>query len=311
MLDELSYIKRTKKILSKKDIISDKNKLNYVALTTKDVKSGNTHSNINNNEFHLILINANNIGNHKPLKSNYILNNYNYDEAINYDERSFCRIFFIYLISKDKILNVIFFNPPLELRPLRICVLMFDFACDFALNALFYLSGNISDKYHYSGPNKLLFTLINNLTISLSSTIMSFILLYIFQTLIKSSNKIENLFRKQEIKLKADKKYKVNEENKIIIKNKIKKILKCLKAKIICFLTLEPIFIIFFFYYTTSFCEVYQSTQMSWLLDCLSSYTISLIIALGISFFSALAYKLAIKYKQKYIYTIAKLIYSL
>ena len=76
---------------------------------------------------------------------------------------------------------------------------MFDFACDFALNALFYLSGNISDKYHYSGSNILLFTLINNLTISLSSTIMSFILLYFFQTLIKSSNKIENLFRKQEI----------------------------------------------------------------------------------------------------------------
>ena len=215
-----------------------------------------------------------------------------------------------YLISKDNILNVIFFNPPLELKPLRICILMFNFACDFALNALFYLSDNISDKYHYSGSNKLLFTLINNLTISLSSTIISFILLYFFQTLTKSSNKIENLFRRQEILLKADKKYKVNEENKTNIKKTIKKILKCLKIKIICFLTFEPIFIIFFFYYTTSFCQVYQSTQMSWLLDCLSSYVISLIITFVISFFSALIYKFGIKYKQKYIYNIAKFIYS-
>jgi len=65
-----------------------------------------------NKEFPLILINANNIDDYNPIKSNYILNNYNYDEAIIYDERSFLRILFIYLISKDNILNIIYFNPP-------------------------------------------------------------------------------------------------------------------------------------------------------------------------------------------------------
>ena len=34
----------------------------------------------------LILINANNIGDHEPLKSNYILNIYDYDEAIIYED---------------------------------------------------------------------------------------------------------------------------------------------------------------------------------------------------------------------------------
>ena len=68
----------------------------------------------------LIVINANNIGEHEPLKSNYILNIYDYDEAIIYEDRNIFRLFLIYLISKDNILNIIFINTPLELKPLRI-----------------------------------------------------------------------------------------------------------------------------------------------------------------------------------------------
>ena len=50
------------------------------------------------NEIPLILVNANNEI-HFPVNSNYILNNYDFNEAINYDERKFWRIFFIYLKS--------------------------------------------------------------------------------------------------------------------------------------------------------------------------------------------------------------------
>ena len=124
-----------------------------------------------------------------------ILNNYDYEEAIKYDKRSFLRIFFIYIISKDNILNIIFLNPPLELKPLRLCIFIFGYSCDLALNAFFYLSENISDRYHYTGLHRTLFCLINNLIISFISTIVSIILLYFFQSLTQSSNKIENLFK--------------------------------------------------------------------------------------------------------------------
>ncbi len=138
----------------------------------------------NNNKMHveypLILINANNSEKHEIIKSNHILNIYDYDEAIIYDQRSFIRILFIFLISKDNLLNIVFFNPPLELKPLRVCIFIFKYSCDLALNALFYLSKNISDKYHYTGANRLLFSLINNITKSLTSTIISFALLFFF-----------------------------------------------------------------------------------------------------------------------------------
>ena len=260
-------------------------------------------------QFPLILINANNTINHAPLLSNYSLNNTEFEEAINYEKRKFCRIFFIYLISKENVLNIIFFNPPLELTAIRICVFIFSFACDFALNALFYLSEKISDKYHYTGPFKELYTLANNLIISITSVIVSVALLFFFQSLTQSNSKIEKLFRKQEELLKADKSYTVTEESKNEIRSNIEKIVKCLKIKIIIFMILELIFMLFFFYYVTAFCQVYRKTQISWLLDCLSSYVISFIFTVVLSLVFAALYKLAIKYKLKLLYKISTFIY--
>ena len=263
----------------------------------------------NDREFPLILINANNSGKKEILKSNHKLNIYNFEEAIAYEKRSFFRIFFIFLISKDNLLNIIFFNPPLELKPLRICIFIFNYAIDLALNALFYLSKNISDKYHYTGPNRIFFSLINNLTKTLVSTIVGYLLLILFSSLSQSSDSIVQIFRDQEELLKKDKNYKVEDNTIIKIGNDIKKILKCLKIKIICFTILELLFVLFFFYYVTAFCQVYQNTQVSWLLDSLSSYLISFLITLVLSFVLTCLYKISIFYKIKIMYKISLFLY--
>ena len=197
----------------------------------------------------------------------------------------------------------------MELKPLRICIFIFNFSCDLALNALFYFSDNISDKYHYTGKHKLLFTLINNITISLASVIVSFILLTFFQALTQSTNKIGKLFEEQDNLLKSDKKYKVNQDTIFKIKDEIVKITKCLKIKIIFFFIFELIVLLFFFYYATAFCHVYESTQISWLLDNISSYLISLIISFVISLIGAILYKISIKCKIKILYRIVIFVY--
>ena len=287
---------------------------------TKKIKNIETEENItvdnkilNNkihDEFPLILINANNTWSH-TLKSNYILTNYNYEEAIKYEDRSFWRIFFIYLIAKDGSLNLIFLKVPLELQPLRICLFIFNYACDFSLNALFYLNDNISDKYHYDGHFKILFPLINNLAISISSSITTFIIIHVFQSLTHSSEKIEDLFREQEKLLKDDKNYKVNDATKMKIQNEIAKILKCLKIKIILFLIFEFSFLIFFFYYVSIFCQIFQETQLSWLLDSILSYLFSILFTLGLSFLCTIFYKIAINNKRRILYRFLIFIYNI
>ena len=278
--------------------IEEINESNEIEIKPKKIK-----------RYSLILINANNETNFSPFKSDYVLNNFDYDEAIIYEDRSYCRIFFILLIAKENVLNMIFFNPPLEFKPIRLAILIFNFACDYALNTLFYLSDNISDKYHYEGIYRELFCIINNLTISITSTIVSYVLLFFFNTLTQSTEKIENLFRKQEELLKKDSKYKVNKETILEIRNEIKHIIKCLRIKIIIFIILEFLFLFFFFYYVTAFCSVYRNTQVSWILDCIVSYVMSLGIALGLSFVFSFIYKISVKYKIRFLYKIVMLLF--
>ena len=255
-----SFINNTKEI---KGINKRKNNNKNTEITSTNGDNKKTKKSKSNtkeiNEIPLILINANN-EKHYPKNSNYILNNYDFNEAIICEKRKFWRIFFIYLIAKDNLLNIIFFNPPLELKPLRICILILSNSCDFSLNALFFMTDKISDLYHYNGMHKILFSLINNLSISAFSTLVSLILLSFFQSLTQSTNNIRNLFEEQDNLLKADKNYSVSENKKIEIKSKIIKIMKCLKIKIIFFLILELLIMLFFFYYCTAFCHVYKST---------------------------------------------------
>ena len=261
--------------------------------------------------YDLIQIDANNQKNNEPPSSKYILDNYIYETAIKYDNREFWRIYYIILLSKENFLNTFFFKSPLERQPLRLSLFIFSYSCDFALNALFYLNENISDKYHYQGENLYFYTLINNLTISIFSTVFSYLLIKLLGCLTNSKDSIENLFRNQEELLRKNKKYKVKRNDKQIIYEKLRKIFKILKIKIVCYIIIESFLLLFFFYYVTAFCEVYKSTQSSWLSDSYISFLFSFPIELSLSFFYAVFYMISIKYKLKALYNIALFGYGL
>ena len=212
-------------------------------------------------------------------------------------------------MSKESILNTFYYKQPLELMPLRILVFIFSNACDIALNCLFYLSDNISDKYHYEGKSAILFSLTNNITISIVSSIVGYCLIYFSQSLVQSTDKITALFRGEEDHLKKDKTYKVKTKKNMDILKEIKKIFKCLQLKIYIFLVIEGLLMLFFFYYVTAFCHVYNSTQTSWLLDSLTSYGISILTAFVLSFIMSVIYEIAIKCKCKILYKITLFIY--
>ena len=113
--------------------------------------------------YFLIKMDANNSSNSPPPESNYILKNYVYETALKYEKRTFWRILYIVMISKDNILNTFILKSPLESQPLRICLLLFAYSCDLALNTLFYFSDNISDRHHYSGNSLFWYSLLNNI----------------------------------------------------------------------------------------------------------------------------------------------------
>ena len=291
----------------------------YKGNKTKKVKRKNIKKNMVFNEenkncpgyYDLIQINANNQKNNDPPQSKYILDNYNYETAIKYDKREFWRIYYIILLSKENILNTFFFKSPLEKRPLRLSLFIFSYSCDFAFNALFYSNENISEKYHYKGENLYFYTLINNLTISIASSMLSYLLIKTLSCLTNSNDTIENLFRNQEELLRKNSRYKVKSSDKKILFEKLRKIFKILKIKIICYIIIEFFFLLFFFYYVTAFCEVFKNTQISWLSDSYISFLLSIPFELLLSLFYACLYIISIKYKFKILYNIVLFGYGL
>ena len=285
------------------DTSSKRGEIKNIIIYDKSNKSDNKKNKI---PYYLIQIDADNSSNNeKPPDSNYTLNNYEYETALKYETRTFWRIFYIVILSKDHILNTFILKSPLESQPLRICLLLFSYTSDLALNTLFYFSDNISDKYHYTGNHLFWYTLYNNILISVISTLLSLVLGIILEILTDSKSSIEDDFKEEEKKLREDQNYKVSDERKKEIMEKIHKILKNLKIKMIIFIVIDFIILLFFFYFVTAFCEVYQSTQTSWISDAVVSIIISFPIEMAISLAVTIIYKISLKYECQFLYKLS------
>ena len=263
------------------------------------------------NEYFLIQISANNSKNSIPIESKTLLDNYDYEDAIKYDKRSFMRIYYICILSKENILNIFLIKSPLELRSIRWIIFILIYSCDFALNTVFYFNDHISDKYHYEGNHLYLFTTFNNFIISFISTLLSFSIVNALQLLTNSKDDVEDLFRVEEKKMRQNKKYKVSFKRRKQILKTIYQINKKLKIKIIIFLILEFLIMLFFFYFVTAFCEVYKNTQISWIIDSFVSFILSFPMEFLYAFIIAVIYKISISIQVRWLYKMIMVFYSL
>ena len=322
--------KKTRKTLSTKEIKNNNiqrpiiffnykinNCINNNFKSENNIKENNILKNKNKNKilspnyYSLIQIDANNASNTKPINSYIILDIYDYKTALKYDKRNYWRLVYICILAKENIINILFFKTPLDIQSLRACLFLFTYSCDLAFNTIFFTNENISDKYHYHGNNLFLFSMVNNLLQTIISTVVGLILVNIFQLMIDSRGNFEDIFRKEEKKMRKNKNYKVKIETKYKIIEKIKKISSKLKCYIRIFIIIEFIIMIFFYYFVTAFCEVYNKTQNAWLYDFFISFLISLSSEIIGSCIIASFYILSIRYKIKFIYNIALFLYNL
>ena len=294
-----------------------KGKENILNLPTQEISSNHKNKKSNKKEnsnnyinLNLISINLNNLNEDKFSSSttNYILNSYTFDEAIKKDKRQLLQIIYIYLLAKQAVFHAFLYKSPLELFPLRLSLLLFIFSSDLALNAFFYFDDKISEKYRNS-KNIFVFALTKNITIILLSTFIGFIFLTLFTKLSNSTNDIRDVFRKEEEKLKKNKKYIVTDKRKKEIQQKIKEIIKNYNIKIIILTIIETILLFLFWYYVTAFCHVYSSTQTSWLLDSILSILFRVIIDFILCLFFGKIYRIAIDSNIYCIYKVSLFFY--
>ena len=276
--------------------------------TIGEEKNKNNEKKYDSFELNLINIDLNNIKEYTPKSSIHVLNNYTFEEAIKYDLRSVCLIFYIFLLSKQAAFHAFLYKSPLESFPLRLCFLIFLISSDLFLNAFFYLDDNISKKYKYA-KNLFLFAFSNNITVIIISILFGFFFMILFTNLSNLTIFIRDIFRKEEEKIKKDKKYKVKEKRKKEILEEIEKILKKHKIKVIILISIESILMLFFWYYVTAFCHVYSRTQTCWLLDSFLTLLSRLIIELLFLLGFAKLYRIAVESNIECLYKLVIFLY--
>ena len=296
-----SRMNKTKKVnKSNSDTIEQLYNTKFKMNTQIDSNNGNEQ---NNFKLNLININVNDIKKktYIPNLSEQILNIYNFQEALKYDKRSFCTIYYIFLIAKQVIMHAFFYKSPIEPLPIRLSLLKFMLGCDLALNAIFYTDDKVSEKYN-SAKSIITFAFTNNLIVILLSTLVGYVMFIFLGNLNNSTNQIRNLFREEEEKIKKNKNYKVSLQRKKEIICEVKRIMRNYKIKVIIFYIIEFVCMIFFWYYVTIFCNIYKKTQISWLIDCLITIIFRIIIDFIVNLILALLYKSSIALKSNCLY---------
>ena len=189
-------------------------------------------------------------------------------------------------------------------------MVIFYYSCNLGLNALFYTNKKISEKYNYDENNLVIFTLINNITISLFSTLVNFAIVIIFRILINPRKAFEKVFSEEEKKVKKYKKNTVVQPARKKIISDINSVFSRMKIRNIIFIVCELLLMLFFSYFITAFCCVYKNTQTSWLLDWISSFFLSILLEFVISMFISSIYKASISYKLEFLYNFVTSVYS-
>ena len=126
--------------------------------------------------------------------------------------------------------------------------------------------------------------------------------------LINSKNEIIKYFREEELKMRKNKKYFVKNAKTKFIRLKLEKEFKYLKLKNFLFVFIEFNFLLFFFYFTTAFCEVYKNTQKPWIIDCFTSLILSIFVEILLAFIIAILYIFSIKKEIQCLYRLALLL---
>ena len=230
-------------------------------------------------------------------------------EAFKYDRRNILVIFYIYLLSKEAFFHAFFYKSPLVLFPLRFCLLLFIISSDLALNAFFYFNDNISRKYRNT-KNIFIFTLSNNMTVILLSTLITFIFLTLFTNLSNTTKDLRDIFKNEENKIRKNKNYQVTQTQKDKIKKNVENILSKYKCKIFFLFLIEIILMLFFWYYTVVFCHVFSGTQISWLINSALSMLSRIIIDVLLCLLFSKLYRIGVRANYACIYKISLFFYG-
>ena len=189
----------------------------------------------------------------------YELHQLKYEEAIVLDNRSFCKIYWSLIKRNELFLNTFVSWNDYNLFYIKIEKFIIDILTIMTLNGFLFPDDSIHN-YFLNGVKY-------DFSQQILPIILSFIISYIFEILLYFLVMTDRYF------------YEVKALSKIEgSKNKIIDVLRGMKMKLMAFYIGGTFFAFFYWYAISAFCSVYLNTQSIYIIDCVISFPIFLIV---------------------------------
>ena len=180
------------------------------------------------------------------------INELYFENAIIYDKRNFCQIFWYNLKSRQTIINTFCVREPLKLFSMKLLILSFSFSCYFAINGFAFNDEYIGQKLIDDGGEKGLLDYISDyFTRIIYTSVVGSLIDFMKELIFSTAEKLETIIER-------------NKNNKVLLKGEIYKTFKYNKIVIVCFIFLQLCVSIFFVLYVLCFCYVYPNNYLDW-----------------------------------------------
>ncbi len=216
----------------------------------------------------------------------YDLGQLSFEEALIFDNRTIKQKYWDYLLQSQLILSHFYADLILELRYIKIILLMINFSLQFFFNCFFYTDEYISDVYHRNA--------VISFFSDLPKVIYSILVSFIINTLLKALSYYKDCL----IKITF-------EENDFdIYWKKSNKILNSFYYRLNLFIIIVFILQLFFLYYCTAFCAIYPNNQKVLLFSIFQDFLINALLPFVLCFIIAYFKHLSIQKKNKKLFIV-------
>ena len=280
--------KKRKKKKNKANKSTKLNLINSKNLTNVDKSKNINISILNTNNHKKEIINEN--LKKKEIYNDFEYNTLSYDEALKKDKRTYLQYYLSLLKMKYLLIFTFFTNDDYNSKSIKIALLLFNFALYLTINALFFNDTTMHKILEDGGAFNIIYQIPQILYSALITSIINLIITY---------------FSLTERSIISLKKQKNN------IKVKIENLINCLKIKFFIFFIVKFSLLLFFWYYLSCFCAVYENTQIHLIKDTLFSLLFSFLYPLIIYLIPGIFRIISLKEKnanKECLYKLSKII---
>ena len=225
--------------------------------------------------------------------SDFELNGLEYLIAIELDNRKFLRVYWSLLKREHTIIFTFFAWNDYNIFSIKLTKFFFLICTDMAFNVFFFSDESMHNLYESGGEFDFFDQLVQMFYTTIVSQVLQIFLNYLTMTDIHYYQ-IKGL------------------KNENINQSRVLSIMNCIKYKIIAFYIFTFLVFLFYLYLISSFCSVYENTQIIFITDSLLSFLLGLIypfilylLPTGLRFWSLKAKE---KKNLKFIYTLSDII---